>query len=243
MSLKKIILMFTLIFLTILSGCSKNDESNPVAPKTKEPAKLQLKEITVPTHLTQVQDQHAQMVSSYIQMANGLTNYAAFFTPPSGAKHLPKGYSTEDEWTWTEDNLTVTLVYNEGESNISWKVILTGLYEGFTATNWTSMEAEQSKDGNSGHLTIYEPVTTTVAVDWEWNNNSNGNASFIFTDFESFMKMQIDVNSDNSGMLQVFQSSDNQFILQYKISWTATGSGEWWEYDATGNITDHGTWT
>jgi len=243
MSLKKNISLFTLIFLIILSGCSKNDENNPVTPKTEEPAKLELKEITVPEHLKQVQDQHAQIALGYIQMANGLTNYAAFFTPPSGAKHLPKSNSVEDEWTWTEDNLTVTLVYSEGESTISWKVILTGLYEGFTATNWTFMEAEQSKDGNSGHLTIYKPVTTTIAVNWEWNNNSNGSSSFIFTNFESSMKMQIDVNADDSGILKVFTANDSQFILSYKIIWTAAGSGEWWEYDTTGTQTDHGTWT
>lgn len=243
MSLRKVILFFTLLFLIILSSCSKTDENNPVAPKNNEPAKLELKEITVPSHLTQVQDQYAQMAAGYIQMINSLTNYAAFFTPPKGAKHITKANGIQDEWTWTENSLTVTLDYSEGESSISWKVILTGLYEGFNVTNWTFMEAEQSKDGNSGHLTIYEPVTTNVAINWEWSKNASGNASFIYTDFKSSMKLQIDVDKDNSGVLQILKGAEGQFVLEYKINWTATGSGEWWEYDATGNITNHGTWT
>ena len=243
MSLRKVIIFFTLLFLIILSSCSKTDEDNPVAPKKNEPAKLELKEITVPPHLTQVQDEHAQMAASYIQMANSLTNYAAFFTPPNGAKHISKANGIQDEWTWTEENLTITLVYSEGESSNYWKVILTGFYEGFTATNWTFMEAEQSKDGNTGHLTIYEPVTTNVAVNFEWSNNAGGNESFIYTDFKSSMKMQIDVGKNNSGVLQLFQGVEGQFVLEYKINWTATGSGEWWEYDKTENIISHGTWT
>ncbi len=242
MYLRKVIAFSILILFVALSGCSKDNENNPVAPKTTEPAKLQMKEVTVPSHLQQVQDPFAQMVNGFIQMVNSFKTYTAFFSPPSGAKHLPKTFNTEDEWTWTNGEITVRLVYNENDM-IHWKVYLTGTYEGFTATNWLGMEAEQTKDGKSGHLIIYQPVTSEIAVEWDWTANADGSYSFDYVDVQSQNKINIVVNSDKSGTLKVYQTENNQSFVQYQINWTSTGSGQWWEYDASGNIVSQGSWT
>ncbi len=240
---RNLLVMFIPLLFIFLLSCSNDEDNNLVTPETKEPAKLALKEVQVPEHLTQVQDPHAQMAVAVIQMANGFRNYATFFTPPSGATHVPKANGIKDEWTWQEGDLTIRLVYNEGEDQISWQVYLTGTFEGYTVTNWLGAEAQQSKDGSTGHLIIYDPSTTNIAAEWDWNVESDGTYSFVFVGYESSQKIDITVNPDNSGTIQIYNSLQNQFVLQYKISWTASGSGQWWQYDPAGNIVAQGSWT
>ncbi len=243
MKTKKILLSFLIIIMSVfLTFCSNDEDDNPVAPETKEPAKLEIKEIQLPEHMTQVQDSYAQLAVAFVQMANGFRNYATFFNPPSGATHIPKSSGVQDEWTWQEGTLTIRLVYDENDEMVYWKIYLTGTFEGYTVNNWLGAEAEQTKDGNSGHLKIYEPPTNNLIAEWNWNVGSDGSYSFVFLGYENSQKIEVTVNADNSGILQIYNSVGGQFVLQYKITWTATGSGQWWEYDTAGNVVDQGSW-
>ncbi len=243
MKIKKVIIGFLISLIALsFTNCSK-DENNPVAPEKKEPAKLQVKEVQVPQHLSQVQDPHAQLVVGFVQLANGFKNYTPFFTPPSGATHVPKTNGVKDEWTWTSQGLTVRLVYNEGTESVSWKIYLTGVFEGFTVNNWLAGEAEQNKDGTSGHLMVYDPPTSNVLTEWSWNTQSDGTYIFVVNMYDSDEKIELTVNPDNSGTIQFYNSVDNTFVLEYKITWTSAGSGQWWEYDTAGNVVSQGSWT
>ncbi len=240
MKAKKMFLSFLIALLAFsLSSCSKDNGSNPVTPEKKEPAKLQMKEVTLPEHLLQVTDPHAQMAVAFVQMANGFRNYSPFFNPPSGSTFTP---GENGEWTWQEGDLTIKLVYNEGTDMISWKIYLTGSFEGYTVSNWLGAEAEQANDGKSGHLLIYEPGTSNILSEWNWNIDATGTYHFEFTNLADFQKLVVTVNIDNSGVLEFYVGNENQNYMQYKITWTANGSGQWWEYDSLGTIVAQGSW-
>ncbi len=243
MKIKKfLIILLVALFTFSIAGCSNDEDNNPVEPQPKGPAKLQIKEVTVPQHLAQAQDPYAQMVNGFIQLANSFKNFTMFFTPPSGATHVPKSMGVNDEWTWNNGDITVRLVYEETGDMVHWKVYLTGTYEGFTATNWLGMEAEQTLDGSSGHLVVYEPVTSDIAVEWDWSANSDGSYTFEYTDMDSQNKISITVNADNSGTLKLYEDINNQSYMHYQITWTPAGNGHWWEYDTQGNIVAQGSW-
>lgn len=237
--MKKLILIPLIIFAVSLFSCSS--DNNPTEPKdqtlkTKAPT---LKSIELPEHMAQSGDAHAQMAAGWIAMANSFSVYSGLFVPPEGAKSLP-GVIGEDKYTWTVGTLAITLVYSTDEEYSRWKIIYNGTDPNGTAfINWVFMEAEQTADGNSGSLFIYQDNSTDLAGKWTWNNSADGSYDFTFLDYsDSGEKLDIHTNSDKSGEMNLYENVDGQFVLRYKITWNSDGSGAWWDYESNEN----GTW-
>ncbi len=236
-----IIVIFSMLYII---SCSKDD--NPVTPNENKKAKeLGLKEITVPEALVQSNDSHAQMCVGFINMANGFKGFSSLYQPPVGI-NLAKIVDIKDDWTrtWTDEQLSITMNYYENDVSFGWQVFLTGTDNQYTYSNWLLMEAEQKVDDSYGTLIIYKPVTEQVEFKWTWSQSQSGKNTFtmeIFGD-DGLPETKIDAvsNSDESGELIFYKYVDGSYVKESRTTWTATGTGHWEEYDASGNIINQG---
>lgn len=239
--MKKLTLIPLIIFLLLVFSCSNND--NPTEPENNnlKPKAPTFKSIEIPDHMKQSSDIHAQMAVVWLEIANSFTAYSSLFVPPEGAKSLPKVNALNDEgkYTWSVGTLSVTLIYSSDNEYTRWKVMFSGTDNGTTYIDWVFMEAEQTADGKNGTLVMYEDNTTDIAAKWTWTNNSDGSSDYTFLNYsDSGMKLVIHVNADKSGELNFYENVDGGYVLKYKITWNANGSGAWWDYENNEN----GTW-
>ncbi|VAX23897.1 hypothetical protein MNBD_IGNAVI01-270 [hydrothermal vent metagenome] len=232
--MKKLTLIPLIIFITLLFSCSSDDNPTEPVGQKLEPKAPTVKTIELPEHMAQSSDPHAQMAEVWIGMANSFTAFSGLFVPPEGAKSLPKGNALNDEgkYIWTVGPLSITLIYSSDDEYTRWKVIYNGIDNGSAYVNWVFMEAEQTADGNSGTLLMYKENSTELAAKWTWNNAADGSYDCTFIDqTDAGWKLDVHENADNSGEMNFYEDVNGEFILRYKITWNADGSGAWWDYE------------
>ncbi len=230
-----------LLIIALIAGCSEDKGTNggPEAPK------FQVKTINVPQKMAQSQDPMAKMAVAYIGMANAIGSHTSLLSPPASAMKLAKPVSIQGwTYTWTEDALSMTLEVSESGNNYVWEMFLNGTDGQFTYNNWKSMRAEEAKDGNSGLLIAYKPVTTEISMKWTWETDPQTEVyTFVLTTFgEGGGKIEITSNPDDSGELAFYQDINGNYILTFGVEWLADGSGQWWAYDS-GDVSQTGSWS
>jgi hypothetical protein len=240
-----ICLLAVVLILGLVSGCSKDKSTEP----NESAPQFVPKTVTVPQAMQQSSDQMAQMSMSYISMANAMSNFASYFTPPPLAKSNGGLDATGWEKKWQEDGMTVTLTASENDTGFQWIVKLDGtsLSEGTTFNDFTFLQIEQNENGTAGQFILFDFVNNTseMAIHWVWTNYPGNPLYFVCTFYDDGVpdtKLEITSNPDKSGELKFYEYINNVFVLDFHTSWTATGSGAWWSYDNLGNITDQGTW-
>ncbi len=246
MKYQKFIRLFVVVLiLGLITGCSKDKSSEPdgdapqFVPKT----------VTVPQNMQQSSDPMAQMSVSYINMANAMSNLASFFTPPPLAKSNSDLAATGWEKKWQEDGLTVTLTATENDTGFQWIIKLDGTSqsEGIIFNDFTFLKIEQNTNGTAGQFMLFDFVNNTseLAIHWTWTNYAGNPLYFVCTYYDDGVpdtKLEITSNPDNSGELKFYEYVNDVFVLDFYTSWTASGSGAWWTYDALGNVIDQGNW-
>jgi len=239
---KTILLLIPFILASYVTSCS--DDSNPATPEEKKRQELNIQVIETPTAMQNSQDGHAQTAILWIRLANSFSGYSTFYHPPAGSDRISKILKSHDDWdyTWIVDALTITMNYFENLEIFGWKIYMTGTDGEYTFNDWLYMEAEQAYNESYGVMKIYEPVSEKVAMEWNWASNGDGQYLFdlIIWNDNSAEKISIINNNDNSGELIFYNFINGQFIAETKIDWNSAGTGEWWEYDLAGNITEHG---
>ncbi len=244
MKLKIFTILLALIATLFIASCS-GDDDNPVNPNEKpEPQQPNVQTVQLPQSVANSSDPHAAQAMGMAAMANSFSGYASFFSPPSGAKALPKTADNGSwEYSWNDGTLVVTLYYTEDAEGYSWKVVLNGTEpnDNIVYTNWTMLEATQTADGSNGTMILYEDNSTEIAFKITWTKDSNGNVYMEYTSYgENGTMIKIQANADQSGWMEIYYNRNGQYVISMKISWTSAG-GEWWEYDYQGNETDHGS--
>ncbi len=224
-------------------SCSK--KSNPAGPEEKQNLPtVTIQQIAVPEHMAQSSNPNAQMAANYIGMANGFASFAYAFTPPNG---LAKPASVLDDptWrrTWTHNGLTVTLSVFETVKQYIWETRLDGKDENFTYANWLFMKIEEAKNGKSGTMTLYKPVTSNVQAEWTWETDTQDAYTLIYllSDGESGSKLTVTQNADHSGSLQLEEISGGSFVPSYQCQWDSKGTGSWKQY-SNGEVVSSGSW-
>ena len=235
--LKKILMVFISVTLSLTFTSCSDDDDNPTGPEGNQAKELSAKEIQVPTAMQQSNDPHARAAVMWVNLANSFKSYSMFYTPK---ENFSKLFKSNDDWpkTWNIDALQVTMDYFEDAVNFGWEIFLSGTDGEFTYANWLYMEAEQNIDNGNGVLKVYKPVTTEVGMQWDWSTAATSGIYYfnLFIFDNNNEKLEIISNPDNSGEISYYSEQ----ILQTKISWTAAGTGYFQEYDADGNITDEG---
>jgi len=239
--IKKIFIVFvSLCFSLAFISCS--DDDNPTGPEGNQAKELSAKQIQVPPAMQQSTSPHAQQAVLWLSVANSFKSFSSFYTPQG---NLNKLFKSNDEWTrtWMVDALQITMDYFDDVTSFGWEIFLTGTDEEFTYNNWLYMEAVQYSDDSYGELKIYKPVTDEVAMEWNWTNESISGIHYFnlfIWDSNPAEKLEIISNPDNSGQIIAYNSVNSQFVQHTKITWTAAGTGYFWEYDVDGNVTNEG---
>lgn len=229
------------VLLAFVVRCSKSDD-NPAGPGGGQPPQFQVVTVAVPQAMTQAAANNP-MVNQAVQfmnLANGMAGYTAFFTPPAGTNSLAKNLNINDgPWTstWTSGTLTITLTISETNTGYSWIVRITGTYKGYTVEDWKLVEAVTSQDGSQGNMVAYQPVTTDVLIEWMWIPVAQGTVALVYEKPGGQIEINVTSYSDGSGKLEHYEN----FVLKFKVTWNADGSGSWWTYEG-GTQTDTGTW-
>ena len=238
-TLKQKMKILLLLFFTglLLSSCSKDSSTEPekTEPEKTEAKPLTIKTVDVPEAMKKVSDAKASTTVAYVNLANSFNAYTALFQVPQGAN------SSGNTYTWSRDGLSITMYYTEESDNLSWKLVFNGTEDGTVYNNWVAMEASQSADQKNGWMKIYEENSTAVASEWTWTTDSNGQYSFIMQSKggEGTSKIVVKSNPDKSGELNFYTNN----VRTSKTTWDKDGNGQWWEYDAQGNLLNSGSWS
>ncbi len=235
-------IIFVALLALIGAGCSKKNSTGP--EQNQNPPAVGVKSISVPQHMQQSADPHAQMSVNFVNTANGFSALKGAFTPPQG---LAKGSKTLDDpiWrkSWSYNGLTLTMsIYDRNDMDV-WEIRLDGTDEMYTYKNWLFMKIEQSKNGQTGTLTVYKPVTTNVEAQWSWDKDSEGVYSLTYTleEDNEGTKLIVKQNPDNSGSLQFEEKDNGVFVPNYESSWDSNGAGSWKQFE-NGQEVASGSW-
>lgn len=181
----------------------------------------------------------AQYTKAAVEAMNDFSSYFLIFSGLTPTK-------SENAFTWTNtvQNLTIRLIATKQSSgDYAWRMIYNGTdSQGRSYNNWTSVEGTTSADSRSGAWTVYEENSTTKGADYTWSTSSANALTGTFKLYSgSTLVTQIALtsNADNTGELKIYDGA----VLVYRSVWQANGSGQWWRYDANGNITNSGSWT
>ncbi len=248
-TMKRTNLLFSaaiVILFMLLGGCSKDDDTTNVSPQ-KDPPVYAGKTVTPPDALIQSSDPGAQEAAMYISMANSFANMAGgYMTPPGKSSGFKSTNGDGPPWVYSWDvndesgTYTITLTINEDSEGSDWNMKITGVVDGNTFTNFTYISGWQSSDGKAGNFTIYDWDTQDIAFTMSWTTDDN-NVYTLTVEFPEDSKIVITSNPDNSGTIEFYEWTGNDFGLSFKAVWDTAGHGEYWEYE-NGEVTEHGTW-
>lgn len=239
--LNVLVLLTTVFFLLFSVGCKKDEETQPENQQAQE---FNVKTVTIPAAMEQSNDPGAQQSKAYINMMNGMAGYGSMMTPPnkSIALNLKEGGTEIYTWEFNEgsSNYTVTLKITENSTYLKWEMIISGMLDGMQLTNFTYLMAEEYKDGSSNSFTVYDfdnPGSILMTMSWY----EGGGTTYFTFEVPQDILITMEVHADGSGMLEVKEWRNGQYILDFRAEWTASGTGEAWEY-SNGELVDHTSW-
>ena len=242
---KAVLLLTSLLFISLIICCS--DDGGSTGPEETGP-EWQAETITIPDKMEESADPMVQNAVAYLNLANAIGNYTAFLTPPDKSNSFENDfYSKEDSsWTynWSNQELDITLLVTKVGDIYEWTVILNGTDGEYNYDNWTFIEAETQNDNNTGNMVVYQPVTTTVLMEFYWNTD---NQDVYHITYETYgaeqVKIEIHQYPDGSGEVKFYQFDDADYVMRYKATWNPDGSGQWWTYNENGLLVDTGSWS
>lgn len=235
-------LLVTIFFLILNVGCKKdNEETQPENQQAKE---FNVKTVTIPDAMAQSNEPGAQQSKAFINLMNSMAGYGSMMAPPTKSSKLNLKEGGVEVYTWEfnegTDNYSVTLKITETSTYLKWEMIISGILDGQQLNNFTYLMAEEYKDGSSSNFTVYDfdnPGSILMTMNWY---ESDGRTYFTFEAPQDF-KMTMEAHADGSGMLEVYEWRDGQYVLDFKAEWDASGHGECWEY-SNGELVDHTSW-
>jgi hypothetical protein len=207
-----------LLAVGLLTGCGGDSDNNPKG-SNDQGAELSRLQLTVPSALQDNDNPGALTATSFISSFNAMIEgFRGFLTPPSGSmKEGGPRLATDDVWTWTEGNMTWVLSYQETGSNHQWSLTVNGE---------TLMDAYELKDGSYGYLNMYDLDANERIFRWQWQTGPGNAVSYLMESVG--IKLTVDINGDGSGSMDYYVDG----VLDFECSWTATGSGSWYDYSS-----------
>ncbi|ELR73913.1 hypothetical protein C900_00077 [Fulvivirga imtechensis AK7] len=231
-------------------SCGGDDDDVSPADELAQ-AKLSLTEdatpIEVPSAMMESTDEKAQLATSYISAANGISQYLANFQPPAGATKSSTPITasngrmaqTQEEYliyTWSDTEITVAYQISQTTDNYVFEIFFKYKDE---AEFVKFIHAEESKTQRKGFMDIYDIYGGTgneVVFSYAWEEKADGTFHFDFESADGGFVMKLVVNPDKSGSLKYYLSGE----LYYDINWDAAGNGTWTWYS---DPVESGSWT
>jgi len=248
MRTNKFFMMLAFIGLSltlIISGCKKDDDKdNTPEPVSKKPAiESKAEMIQVPEAMQQSTDPKAQEATLMVETMASLASYFVYFDPPANATQIGTK-STNESWKWTDGEYYYYYTYQQTSTKYTWEIKLGTDGE----TYYDFLLAEEALDGKSGNIRIYydafyyEGISTEdwyFDYSWEFDNSNNLTVDmYYYLGEEGYLRYYGKFMNNGSGELSYYIGQ----TMFYKMTWTATGSGQWYEYDLEGNLIAQGAW-
>lgn len=223
-----------LSMMMVLAGCTKEEDPVDLSSVPALPIVVFRGPITISTHA------EAQNVKTIVAEFNGFTTSLDAF---SSVRPTISGETFT--WSLTESGLTIRLIAaKQADEGFFWRLILNGRDNGSgqTYNNWTAFEGTVDAPGRNATWFIYDDNLTTKSSDLIWTISSNGSVVGTLNKYAGgVMTAQtlLTDNANSTGEVRVIQNS----LLRYRAIWLSSGNGQFWYYDASGQITSQGTWS
>jgi len=247
----KILIIIGLVFLV---SCPHKNPQEIVEWEEVPIPKFKFKAIQIPQTLVQSSDTMAQKIVEYINSANDFKRYLYYLNPPDTV--APESYYPPWNYSWyaREGYRILLKVEIFFETNV-WMVRFWGTdsITGKYYHNWHYLGADQYAGNDYGSMGVSPNDELNTSTSFQWTTE-NEVVKYIFLktsdDGQVFFDFEIHCFADFSGQLiKRIKISDRKFywreidgIIEYKFSWNAVGSGQWWKYDVEGNVIDTGSW-
>ncbi|MCU7494331.1 MAG: hypothetical protein HF314_04340 [Ignavibacteria bacterium] len=232
-----IISFFVLAFLA--SGCSK-DDSNPSATKEQSfsntpPA---VPDVNLNGPASNSSDPALQLIKGYFSGLSLLRNYTDMF------RNVEATY-LDSTWIrkYVSGSITAILTTTRlADGSYAWKLTINGTKDSVNYDNWLALQGTSSADGKTGTWSLFKENTNLLTGDYSWQKNDDGSLTATLREYYNGSvrtRIEASENTDKSGQVLLYFGS----TLSYKAMWKPDGSGEWWQYDSSGNIRHQGTWS
>jgi hypothetical protein len=240
-TLNLLAIIATIFFMLFSSGCKKDETTEPEQPTAQE---FNTKIAEVPSAMAQSDEPGAIQTVAYVNMVNSMSVYGSLLIPPKKSSSLIQKDGGTEVYTWEfndgSSSYTATLKITETNTYIAWELILNGNLSGHLVNNFSYLKAEEYKDGSRSTFSLYDfdnPGTIAMTISWY---ESGGTTYFTFEVPQDAM-ISMEVHADESGMLELKEWRNGQYLLDFRAEWTSSGSGEAWVYNE-GELVDHTTW-
>jgi len=249
-------LYFTIFALALLlSGC-QNSATGPSGSSTASDPGISSKSISIPTT---IQTNLSGSSGGYVSSLQAYQGWSVFMTPPASATSTASNAvgaqaSNSQQYTWTQDGLTVVWSYYEDGSGRHWSITLSGTYDwdgngDTTISNFTFIEVDEAISSYQGSFKVYDPTQPSVTTPWyEWNWYKDAASATDYPgeiyhwDFTSndanspFKSIKLAANAGGTeGELAIYDNpSESTYSLDPLIEAGWTASGHLFEDHTTG---------
>jgi hypothetical protein len=241
MTITRFILLFVAL---IIVACSSEEEAKPSKAKFSFSAENPI--LTVPSKMQSSQNEHAQMASMYVQLANGMTSYVGYLEPPQGAKkssqpivaenaRVASIQATYEVYEWDYNDISIAYQWSEQSGFYVFEVFFKEAGSGYRKY----LVAKEKKDKSVGSMDYYDLTSTNTqpVIQWKWVRVGDVITLEYFTD--TFKLIIVSNTKTNEGEVTYFIDG----TLLYEYQWDKAGNGSYTLYDFEGNVTDEGEWT
>lgn len=221
-------LLAFVLFILVFTGCKK---SSDVIEASHMKLEDKLSKLGVPEVMKNSSNENAQQAVSYFDQVTSVSDNFGFFDVPDDATRDGNNYY------WSYGGFSLWEVYSDKGSSYTWDV--------YIKTTETSKEkyyhSEESKDGNSGRLEMYNYAVSTddLVYTWDWSFDSKGNMTMTEAWADGSFKYVIVSNVDLSGSAKMYTNGK----LFYEFVWNSDGSGSYKYYDDNGAVILSDSWT
>jgi hypothetical protein len=230
--MKKIFISAMMIALVSMTGCKKEESTEPVTP----PAAPSIPTVTFTG--PSASETHAQTANTYAQSMSGLMSSSVAFS------YMPANQNGNvSTWTITAGGLTETFTSTkQNDGSYTWSFVVNGTDGVHTYSNWTYWTGSTSADGKSGSWTFYEYGHAYKVEELTYSTDANGTLTgtwFIYNSSGVLADKFIVINrADHSGEFQQYSDGTH---MDLKVTWIAAGTGTWTTYNTSGTSTGSGT--
>jgi len=241
--------VFLLMLTFFATSCSEEEPGND---QNLENANLSLADesqiVDAPQGLKDSDDTYAVLVDSWIQTANGMTQYLTYFDIPEGAQKTTNPIvpangrmaATTEEYLvykWEHGGYGVAYQVSQDVENYYFEVFIKLQDD----PNWYKyVHAEENKAHTIGSFIVYDAFDKKSEDLWQYNwDKTSEDFKFEVSSSLSNYSYEMVINKETKAGTVTYYN-DGQ--IDYNISWDAQGNGSWKNYDDEGKLDSQGEW-
>ncbi len=223
-------LSLLLLVGALIQGCTKNDNPVDLSSVPQLPVVVFIGPITSSTHV------EVAAVRAYVSQFNEFTtSFDAF------ASTVPT--ISDSVYTW---DISGTLAFRltatkQSDGGFRWRLFLNGSDAGVTYNNWLAYEGTTDAAQKNSSWVLYDDNKTIKNGEFIWTITSAGSLVGTLNSYANGVQTSQTKITNNTGFTGVVDYYQNS-VISYHAIWLSSGSGQYWHYDANGQVTSQGVW-